>query len=64
SARYMVETFANMFHKLKYRVLYEGVETDEDEKLCLSMYAQYLQGFKYTEPIEIDRFSSYLKEVT
>ncbi len=59
---YMVDTFAHMFRKLHYRVLYEGIETENDERRCINMSAQYLQGFKYSKPIEIDSLRSFLAE--
>ena len=57
---YMVDTFAHMFRKLNYRVLYEGIEDDNDENRCIKMSAQYLQGFKYSKPIEIGELRSFL----
>ncbi len=57
---YMVNTFADMFRHLDYRVLYEGVEDDNDEERCIRMYAQYLQGFKYSRPIAIERLREFL----
>ena len=60
NSAYMVETFANMFRRLEYRVLYEGVETEDDEKRCIDMCAQYLQGFKYSKPIRIEELSGFL----
>ena len=44
ASAYMVDTFASMFRKLNYRVLYEGVEDEMDEERCIQMYAQYLQA--------------------
>ncbi|MCR5789552.1 MAG: EAL domain-containing protein [Lachnospiraceae bacterium] len=57
---YMVSTFADMFCKLKYHVLYEGVENESDEKRCIKMQAQYLQGFKYSRPIPIGMLRNFL----
>ena len=58
----MVDTFAHMFRKLNYRVLYEGIEDDNDENRCIKMSAQYLQGFKYSKPIEIGELRSFLSD--
>ncbi len=58
--KYMVDTFARMFRKLHYRVLYEGIEDEEDEKLCIGMSAQYLQGYKYSKPVEINTLRDFL----
>lgn len=61
---FMVSTFAGMFDKLSYSVLFEGVETDEDEKHCISMKAKYLQGYKYSKPIPIERLRRFLTKIT
>lgn len=60
NSEYMVNTFADMFRNLEYRVLYEGVEDETDEERCIRMYAQYLQGYKYSKPIEIERLREFL----
>ena len=49
----MVGSLANMFKDLDYSVLYEGVENDSDEEMCINMAASYLQGYKYSKPIPI-----------
>lgn len=61
SSAYMVDTFAGMFKNLKYRVLYEGIEDISDENRCINMHAEFLQGYKYSRPInmsELERFLS------
>lgn len=60
SAFYMVSTFANMFDKLHYSVLFEGIETEIDEKSCVRMCAKYLQGYKYSKPIPIEQLENFL----
>ena len=57
----MVGSLANMFSELNYKILYEGVENELDEKRCINMSASYLQGYKYSKPIpiiELNRFFS------
>ena len=56
----MVNSLANMFMDMSYSVLYEGVESDGDEALCKGMSATYLQGYKYSRPIPIDRLKEFL----
>lgn len=60
SSFYMVSTFASMFDKLSYSVLFEGIENDMDEKNCVDMRAKYLQGYKYSRPIPIDQLYRFL----
>ena len=62
SSKYMVKTFANMFHNLKYSILFEGVENESDENRCILMKAQYLQGYKYSKPIPIDELRHFLSK--
>lgn len=63
-AEFMVDSFAGMFRKLDYRVLFEGIENDEDEARCIAMSAQYLQGFKYSRPVEIRKLEEFLTPST
>ncbi len=58
---YMVSTFANMFSKLHYSVLFEGIEDANDEENCVKMSARYLQGYKYSKPIPIEDLVQFLK---
>ncbi|MCR5108788.1 MAG: EAL domain-containing protein [Lachnospiraceae bacterium] len=60
TSAYMVNTFSEMFRKLSYNVLYEGIEDDDDEKRCINMSAHYLQGYKYSKPIDITELSDFL----
>ncbi|MBR4515460.1 MAG: EAL domain-containing protein [Lachnospiraceae bacterium] len=55
----MVSSLAHMFAEMNYSVLYEGVENDSDEERCRSMYASYLQGYKYSKPIPIEELTEY-----
>ena len=58
-SRQIVVSLAHMFAALNYAVLYEGVESDSDERLCLDMSASYLQGFKYSRPVPITELEAY-----
>lgn len=55
----MVGSLASMFSSLDFSVLYEGVETEGDEKRCTDMCASYLQGYKYSRPIPISELRNY-----
>ena len=58
----LVEGLAGMFAELQYSVLYEGVENESDEKMCSGMFASYLQGYKYSRPIPLDRLTEYFEK--
>lgn len=55
----IVSYLAHMFSDMQYSVLYEGIETEEDERKCIRMCARYLQGYKYSKPIPIEQLSEY-----
>ncbi len=58
----MVSSLASMFDDMNYSVLYEGVETSSDEEKCMRMHAKYLQGYKYSKPIPIERLTEYFEK--
>ena len=64
SSRFMVNTFADMFHRLHYTVLFEGVENDEHQEICKQMNAKYLQGYKFSRPIPIAELRKFLQKET
>ena len=61
-SRKMVANLANMFSNMNYSVLYEGVEKDTDEAMCIDMSATYLQGYKYSRPEPIVNLPNYLSQ--
>ena len=58
----IVFNLARMLSDLNYSVLYEGVEKDSDEQLCIDMSASYLQGYKYSRPVPIENLTEYLQK--
>ena len=58
----MVNYLAHLFSDTTYSVLFEGVETDEDEHRCQKMCAKYLQGYKYSKPIPIERLTDFFEQ--
>ena len=58
----MVTHLAEMFIDMDYAVLYEGVETTDDEERCVRMDARYLQGYKYSKPIPIEQLTEYFSK--
>lgn len=60
SSGLMVLSFAQIFESAQYLVLFEGIETPDDEERCEAMGARYLQGYKYSRPIPLEDLSSYL----
>ena len=60
----MVYYLAKMFSDMNYSVLYEGVETIEDEEKCKQMCANYLQGYKYSKPIPMEQLTEYFEKAS
>ncbi len=60
----MVSNLANLFKDLEYKVLYEGIEDDNDEERCKNMSASYLQGYKYSKPIPIERLTEFFSKTS
>ena len=56
----ILSSLADLFSRLHYSVLYEGVEDEKDEAMCRALSASYLQGYKYSRPIPIDELRKFL----
>ena len=59
----IVESLAHMFTDMDYKVLYEGIEDDHDEQRCTQMGAAFLQGYKYSRPVPIEKLRDWLPKV-
>lgn len=57
----MITHLSQAFRDLDYKLLYEGVETNEHEELCLNCGADYIQGYKYSKPIPIEELKDFFK---
>ena len=56
----IVQSLARMFKDMKYSVLYEGIEDEKDEERCNAMSATYLQGYKYSRPVPIEKLREFI----
>lgn len=61
-SQFMVGSFSEIFKKADYQILFEGVEDEQDEKQCINMNAQYLQGYKYSKPIPMEQLNEFLEK--
>lgn len=55
----MMKHLSQAFKDLNYTLLYEGVETEENERLCLDCGAEYIQGFKYSKPLPMEEMRNF-----
>lgn len=56
----MLKDIVNMLKKEKFKIVAEGVETEEMVKGLIEMGCDYLQGFYFSKPIPLEDFISYL----
>ena len=56
----MVKSFSDIFKNANHSILFEGVEDENDEERCIRMNAGYLQGFKYSRPIPVEKLGDFL----
>jgi EAL domain-containing protein (putative c-di-GMP-specific phosphodiesterase class I) len=61
-SRTIVSSLANMFVRMKYSVLYEGVEREDEERMCIDMDASFLQGYKYSRPVPIEELDHFFEK--
>ena len=52
SVQSVIKGIISSLSKAGYKILFEGVETEEDLEKCKQMEASYLQGFHYSKPID------------
>ena len=57
---YTIKNITQIFSNAGYKLLFEGIEDHADEIRCQSIYANYLQGYKYSKPIEIHQLKNFL----
>lgn len=57
----MMMHLSQAFRDLDYKLLYEGVETDAHEALCMSCGADYIQGFKYSQPVPVEEIRNFFE---
>lgn len=60
-AWYIMKHFAGVFKELGYDILFEGVESEELEDLCIDCDADYLQGYKFSKPMPVEDLWKYLE---
>lgn len=54
--------FSQAFREMGFSILFEGVETANQEELCLSCGADYLQGYKFSRPVKMELLPDYFEK--
>lgn len=62
SDKVIVKTIIAMAHNLGLEVIAEGVETEEQHQLLLTMGCTYFQGFLFSKPVPIEKFEELLTQ--
>lgn len=62
SDKAIVNTVIAMAHSLNLNVIAEGVETDEQQQILLSMDCTNFQGYLFSKPLPIDKFEELIKQ--
>lgn len=60
NSKFIVNSLCDIFNKLNFNLLFEGIENNHDEEMCVEMGANYLQGYKYSKPIPIEDVRKFL----
>lgn len=58
----MMKHLSQAFKDLNYTLLYEGVENEANENLCLNCGAEYIQGFKYSKPLPMEEMRVFFEK--
>ncbi|MBS0424408.1 MAG: EAL domain-containing protein [Proteobacteria bacterium] len=61
SDRILCEAVITMAHRLGMKVIAEGVETDLQKQLLISMGCDYGQGNFFSKPMMVDKFEAFLQ---
>ena len=62
-SHFLVGSFAEIFKKTNYQILFEGIENARDETQCKEMDALYLQGFMYSKPIPAEKLQDFYADI-
>ena len=62
NTKFVLTHFSSAFKKLDYQILFEGVETESQISLCVASKADYLQGYKYSKPIDMNRLTEFFSK--
>ncbi|SDB25226.1 EAL domain-containing protein [Eubacterium oxidoreducens] len=57
---FILHHFAEAFEQLDYKILFEGIETDDQEQICRNAHADYLQGYMYSKPMPSDKLAEFI----
>ena len=54
----LLQSTIEMLHKMNYKIVCEGVETEEQKDMLVNLDCDYLQGFLFSKPVSAESFLS------
>lgn len=57
---FSMRLFSEAFKEMGFNVLFEGIETNEQQEICASCNADYLQGYMFSKPVPIENYRDFL----
>lgn len=58
----MLRNLISMFHDVKRKIVAEGIETEEQVARLKELECDYLQGYYYSKPVNVEVFCEYVKK--
>ena len=56
----MLEAIIDMGHKLHYKLVAEGIENEEQKKICSGYNCDIIQGYYYSKPLPYEALIRYI----
>ncbi len=58
----IIESIIHLGHSLGFRIVAEGIETQEQVDFLKRLHCDYIQGYFYSKPLPFDKLKAYAKE--
>ena len=59
-AKIVMDSAINMIHRLGLKTVFEGVETKEQFDAMLKIQTDYIQGYYFSKPLDVNDFVEYV----
>jgi len=60
-AKFILRATMNMIHDMKFKIVSEGVETEEQFEALKELGIDYIKGYYFSKPLEAHEFLDYIK---
>ena len=58
--RSLLESIISMGHKLHFEIIAEGIENEEQKKICTDYHCDIIQGYYYSKPLSYEDLINYI----